>query len=105
MTKPRRSPHIADVPLATTKPRVTSREASMAVTIATLKEQNATLASENTRLRLQIGVLEQGPKDDTKMILGTVNGLRAAFQFHMDANTLAVNALSANIANLMAKKT
>lgn len=61
------------------------------------------LESEATRYRLEISSLKQGPQEDLKDVLEKLNGLTAAVTFHLNANTLAINALSANIANLNAK--
>ena len=60
---------------------------------------------EALNARLEADLMTARLHDDHKYqeILNVLGGLRSAFSFHMDTNTMAVNALSANIANLVNK--
>ncbi len=85
-------------------PRVTKREADMAVKIAAIEEDRRKLQSENHVLRGELDTLRAGEDATLQSILEKLDGLTSAVTFHLNANTLAVNALSANIANMNAKK-
>lgn len=79
------------------------RETEMAVKIAAIEEDRRKLQSENHVLRGELDTLRGGEDATIQAILERVNGLTSAVTFHLNANTMAINALSANIANLNAR--
>lgn len=68
-----------------------------------LQSENHVLGGQVARLTRELEEARAGDVAINAKILEKVNGLVSAFSFHMDTNTMAINALSANIANLVNK--
>ena len=66
------------------------------VDLEKLQDKNKALNEENNRLTRELDEARAGDEAINAKILEKVNGLASAFSFHMDTNTMAVNALSAN---------
>lgn len=92
-------------------PRVTAHTKSLAEQLGAANERiqmlevdRKALQSENQVLRGEVERLKSTDEAKYDQILEKVNGLVSAVTFHLNANTMAINALSANIANLNAKR-
>ena len=68
-----------------------------------LQDENRGLRADLDDLRAKLAAAELDDNSKVQEILNQVRGLTSAVTFHLNANTLAINALSANIANLNAK--
>jgi len=68
-----------------------------------MQDENHALRSELDYLRAKLAAAELDDNSKVQEILNQVRGLTSAVTFHLNANTLAINALSANIANLNVK--